>query len=406
MFVSIINSMLRITSSLYSLLTWLLRYFFGVPLQSLEPIRDWSGLTEEMLAEIAMRMPSVEDFMAFRGVCTSWRAAARLDKFVNSRSGSRVPFLMIAGQQENNDEYCELYSLSRRRIAMRLKLPEVKGKRCMEAGFGWLLTVASCSGEVNLLNPLTRSQIHLPNLPGSVDCIFILTAALSANPSTTCNFVLMAIRNAGQFLGYWKPGNLTWTPIKTSGRIFSDVAYYNGKFYVLDAIDELWVWDDVAVTHLHLDNIGHDLVFSAKEAYLVESSNGELLVVIRKSRDEFRVVRLDVRNCQWEEMTSLGKDAVFVGHSVSKSIVASAFPSGIKPNCIYFTEEGMQFRLCYELASAGRGGEDMELYNLIVSGRGGEDDMGVYNLGDGNIDRFRGITSVSNFICPPVWISF
>ncbi|CAI9089544.1 OLC1v1024134C1 [Oldenlandia corymbosa var. corymbosa] len=43
---------------------------------------DWSSLLPDLLSEIAIRIHCADDFMAFRGVCTSWRAVATKDKFV------------------------------------------------------------------------------------------------------------------------------------------------------------------------------------------------------------------------------------------------------------------------------------------------------------------------------------
>ncbi|CAI9093428.1 OLC1v1028929C1 [Oldenlandia corymbosa var. corymbosa] len=62
------------------------------------------------------------------------------------------------------------------------------------------------------------------------------------------------------------------------------------------------------------------LTYKFIKAYLVESSSRELLIIIRKEEGR-RVIRLDVRKCQWEEITSLGRDAVFVGHGASMSVV-------------------------------------------------------------------------------------
>ncbi|CAI9105516.1 OLC1v1004448C1 [Oldenlandia corymbosa var. corymbosa] len=56
---------------------------------------DWSSLPPELLMEIVPYLQSIEDFMAFRGVCTSWRVNVAVDKFLTPLS-PRIPLLMLA----------------------------------------------------------------------------------------------------------------------------------------------------------------------------------------------------------------------------------------------------------------------------------------------------------------------
>ncbi|CAI9093993.1 OLC1v1029621C1 [Oldenlandia corymbosa var. corymbosa] len=268
----------------------------------MELIRDWSGLIQEMLVEITKRIELVEDFMAFRG---------------------GVPLLMLA-EKENCDEL-EVYSLSKRKNAKRLPLSETKGRRCTEAGFGWFLTVSS-SGEINLFNPSSGSQIQL------LDCTtfrnfedydymlpeftFIFRVALSANPSHNSKLVVTVIYGGGTALGFWRLGDLIWTgrePNFTNSNCWRDVHYYSGKFFAINAWGELCGSDHgssssiltrkvcgsdkcssdvgclcdesslshvtIGIANIHL-TIDWNMVVEGY-AYLLESSSGELLVVTR-----------------------------------------------------------------------------------------------------------------------------
>ncbi|CAI9093865.1 OLC1v1029455C1 [Oldenlandia corymbosa var. corymbosa] len=321
----------------------------------MEPTRDWSSLMKEMLEEIAARIPIVEDLMSFIGVCTSWRNAAALttkDKLLKSASGT-IPLLILSdkGHEGGGDER-EFYSLYKR-----------KSKFCMDVNFGWLLTVADF-GDLCLLNPLSRTQIQLPNLKTIPDyedyeCatafLFVARAILSANPSRTSDFVLTVLLGAGRFLCIWRPNDSTWTLTKSPGMLFSDVQYYDGKIYAFDFMGRVWIWttcdDDDKVAKVVL-TITHPQLFEVMdEGYLVESSSraGELLVVTRDGNcaekdgsygaTRFEVFRLDVTKCEWEKISSLGNGAIFVGHSAAISVDASAFPNVLKSNCIYFTDD-------------------------------------------------------------------
>ncbi|CAI9090222.1 OLC1v1024948C1 [Oldenlandia corymbosa var. corymbosa] len=399
----------------------------------MEPVRDWSTLIHEILEEIAKRILVVEDFMTFRGVCASLQAPATKDKFVQSLTG--VPLLMLAEKGRNDER--EFYSLLRRKIVMRLPLPEMKGKKCVEAGFEWFLTVSE-PGEIDLFNPRTCSQIQLPNctaFPDFCNCkrkqlykyTFMSRAALSANPSHMSDFVVTVIYHAGTSLGFWRSGDLVWTKVEenTSDSFWWDIIHSNGKFFAITASGGVCVWDEsspfvnVAQSAQTEDTVARfvrvaRVLFSIdvqlvdrREAYLVESSSGDLLVITRdgiKHREylmygvtNFKVIRLDLTKCKWEEISNLGMDAIFVGHSSATSIVASAFSDVIKANCIYFTDDCFQ---SYAFENrCGRGGGRF--------GVGGGEDMGIYNLEHGTITRFFSDILLSlSFICPSVWISF
>ncbi|CAI9094325.1 OLC1v1030047C1 [Oldenlandia corymbosa var. corymbosa] len=183
--------------------------------------RDWSGLPHEMLVEIVTRIPAAEDFTAFRGVCTSWRAAASKDNY--GKSFSRIPPLLMLA--ENAGDEREFYNLSSRKITMGLSVPGAKGKLLIEARFGWLFTVVVSSGEVNLLNPFSGAQIPLPNFKTCPEfrdidwnsrLLFMNRAILSANPWYTSDFTLMIIFGSTRYLGFWRPNNLSWTRTKSS----------------------------------------------------------------------------------------------------------------------------------------------------------------------------------------------
>ncbi|CAI9107103.1 OLC1v1006389C1 [Oldenlandia corymbosa var. corymbosa] len=148
--------------------------------------------------------------------------------------------------------------------------------------------------------------------------------------------------------------------------------------------------------------------------YLVESSSsstsskkeGKLQVIFRGDcnppRDnylyttEFAVYQLDIVNRNWERISTLDGDTIFVGSNASMSISSvEAERSGIKSNCIYFT-----YHYITELGASERGGKD----------------MGIYNMQDESVERFDGVVNQSllsclenqgpdSFVCPPLWIA-
>ncbi|XP_027182475.1 LOW QUALITY PROTEIN: F-box protein At2g17036-like [Coffea eugenioides] len=307
-------------------------------------------LLPDLLALISRRLDLIEDFVAFRGVCTSWRVAAR--KQIFHQLVPTVPLLMLA-EKEDRDEW-EFYSLSRCKIWRNLSVPKTKNKKCMESR-GWLITVG-IAGEMNLLHPFS-----------------VLSASPPSSPDKWLDFVLMVVYNGGAYLEFWRSGDKSWTGVeKQDGGAFSDVNFYYGKFY--------------AIAHN-----GHIYIFW--EPYLVEMP-GDLVVVARDGTSlddddnyratDFLVIQLDLTNRKWNEITSLGDRSIFLGYNAAFSVEAAGFPGIIRPSCIYFTDDCIESYHCSEQ----EGGKD----------------MGIYNLENGKIERFDDIQSFSS-ISPPVWVA-
>ena len=84
---------------------------------------------------------------------------------------------------------------------------------------------------------------------------------------------------------------------------------------------------------------------------------------------------------KWVKVDSLGDQALFVGNSSSLSLTASSL-NGIKPNCIYFTDD--------------------DLTHFNCTRNGGGFDMGVYRMEDARIIPHYSGQSLS-FFCSPLW---
>ncbi|KAH7841427.1 hypothetical protein Vadar_029758 [Vaccinium darrowii] len=370
-------------------------------MEEYQHMSNWAELQRDLLIEIAKRGAFLEDFSVFSRVCRSWRSVAVKENFKGSQ---QFPWLMLA--EENNSDYRGFVSATEGNLIGKLLLPEAKGKRCLET-LGWLVTV-SAAGDMNLLDPISRFQIPLPHISTfkhyqgdiPIDFLCIQKAVLSSRPcisSKENNYVLMVIYEACGFLGFWKPGDMAWTTIETRPSAFCDITYYHGQFYTVNSAGNIFVCDvglrDPTVVYL-CGGISREIL-EFKQPYIVES-NGEVLVVVQdrylldysgdygdeeededadsgfytKDEDEskidyrtkeFRVYKVDLRNWEWVELQSLGDNALFVGDNASISVQASKF-RGIRPNCIYFTDDCSPRYIWFK---RGRG-KDMGIYNRKI----------------------------------------
>ncbi|XP_019244476.1 PREDICTED: F-box/kelch-repeat protein At1g57790-like [Nicotiana attenuata] len=335
---------------------------------------NWSELQYDVLVHVAKRLNLIEDYLNFAAVCKPWRRAATKNNFNSDLP--RVPWLMLAEEENNKEEggeanTCRKFFSLYNGMILKKRIPNARGKRCMES-MGWLIAAGKDEGEITLLHPFSGVQIQLPhpNTTKGYNCqltvdpwTFFHKAVLSASPSKTSDYVLMVIEANNKYLSFWRPGDLRWTRImkEDNPALHRDVVYFNGKFYAVQWLGHVLVCDVTGaepmaqkVARLPLDQIGDELVY-----------------------------KLDIAAGKLTETKELGDRAIFFGANASLSVQASQFP-GIKPNCIYFTDDRY------------------DTYGYYVEGGGL--DMGVYNLADDTIQpHYKGV-SLSP-LTPPTWVT-
>ncbi|KAI8569431.1 hypothetical protein RHMOL_Rhmol02G0278500 [Rhododendron molle] len=371
---------------------------------------NWAELPEELLILTANKISLFDDFLSFSGVCRSWRSVAVNDNFKGSE---QIPWLMLSDKDKPDER--QFVSLRKGGVIRTVNLPEVRGKRCLET-LGWFVTIAE-DGEMNLLHPFTRVQINLPHVTtfknyhmrtGDQNMSFIRKAVLSTRPEEGRDYALVVAYGDSGYVGFWRPGDESWTDVRISLLYFHDIIFHEGLFYgvvgrgFVFAFD-VWGPDPTRPWKvLHAPDM-YEGTGMREQLYIVESK-GLVLMVIRDlsllnfwdglvldNTNRLRVYdgthRVQVfeaalrKNGKWLEVTSLGDNAVFLGDNASVSIDASRFP-GIKANCIYYTDEYWEFRK--------RGG--------VLN------HTGIYCLEDGSKSPSYEEESF-NPICPPLWVS-
>ncbi|KAM3356635.1 hypothetical protein P3S68_023349 [Capsicum galapagoense] len=117
---------------------------------------NWVELPNDPIAHIAKRVKVIEDFIAFRAVCTSWRNATTKDNF--DVLWPQFPLLMLGYAKDYN--YLEFYSLSKKKVS-RLYIPEATWRTCFPSK-GWFICFLQSELEIRLLNLFSHNKIQLP----------------------------------------------------------------------------------------------------------------------------------------------------------------------------------------------------------------------------------------------------
>ncbi|PHT85596.1 hypothetical protein T459_07702 [Capsicum annuum] len=104
---------------------------------------NWVELPNDPIAHIAKRVKVIEDFIAFRAVCTSWRNATTKDNF--DVLWPQFPLLMLGYAKDYN--YLEFYSLSKKKVS-RLYIPEATWRTCFPSK-GWFICFLQSELEIS-----------------------------------------------------------------------------------------------------------------------------------------------------------------------------------------------------------------------------------------------------------------
>jgi hypothetical protein len=189
--------------------------------------------------------------------------------------------------------------------------------------------------------------------------------------------------------------------------IITDITFYRGKLYAMSYYNAIYICDearDGSIAWRRLDTLPLNLKKKERGRcdfrYLVESNNGELLMVVRV-RDhgftiQFIVFKLDDETsdpAKWVRLENIGNQIIFLGRNHTKCVPAIDFP-GFEGNCVYYScDLWNHFRV---LPMDQRDYADMGVYSLE---RRGKEEFFPENYG-----AFMP-NSEHSFKYPPIWVT-
>nr|KAJ0209181.1 hypothetical protein LSAT_V11C400174330 [Lactuca sativa] len=125
----------------------------------------WSDLNDDVLCLVIMQL-GVVDFVAFSGVCKSWRSCALSNKKIFM--AFKPPMSMqISNRAYDKECYCYLKDFEGRKY--KTLLPHSSGRTCVGLTCGYLVLFGRETKDFWLVNPITRQELHFPDCPLYVD---------------------------------------------------------------------------------------------------------------------------------------------------------------------------------------------------------------------------------------------
>ena len=210
----------------------------------------WSDLLPELAGLVLRLLPCHIGRLRFRCVCRRWRLAERQQR---PHLPSALPFVCV-----NYRAFLSLPGGEARRVAA--SATPAGDVSCCGCFDGWLLYGPrkhdSYSGDVGrcfLTNPLTGATVEMPLLLGDR----ARTNVLYMSKSFLCSSDLIVVFLGARSVAFYRPSAASWSLCPSDDDddngdrdrgSYEDVAFYSGKIYALNAVDDLFVHDVAATT--------------------------------------------------------------------------------------------------------------------------------------------------------------
>ncbi|XP_078169079.1 F-box/kelch-repeat protein At1g57790-like [Carex rostrata] len=369
---------------------------------------DWSDLVYDVLEHITSFL-SLPDHHRFSAVCKNWRFVAKQKRH---SPATQLPWLVLGEDPETRKR--KFYSLSEEKH-YSIDIPELCGRYIGGSSHGWLFAIDIKITGI-LINPFTREFHELPQFPPfshNVDVttlieevpsdytdgprnytfkemqrFIVFKGILSHDPKVRSDFTAMILFGQMNTPAIWRPGDTTWTVIKGPGKAMKDVTYLNGNFYVMSAMNILYVVD-----------LGLDPKMIAIEARIrpcicahryVVSFKGFLLLIVRfqnvierghYNTKDFMLLEIDLERKELHRWDDIDGCAIFLGVNSPIAIDASQF-AGCKGNAFYFTDLAAPY-----------------------SAKFGCCDLGVFDYVTKTITTYYPPEIFHPLVAPPVWLT-
>ncbi|PHT33793.1 hypothetical protein CQW23_25593 [Capsicum baccatum] len=324
---------------------------------------NWSDAPLEILVLISEKLKLIEDFVAFRGVCSGWRSASPKEKFTGISQLSCIVYAR---------KVVPLSNVAMHHLHHRPPPPPTRSrgrgryryyfKPSYFASKGWLFGI-NRHGDTCLFHPFSGARMSLPHactLPECEERDLIVEAVLSFSPSFASNYalILRLAEYSSTGLAFWRPGKDVFTEIdnyKPALQWYSITCCKNGQLYALDLAGTIVIWDtnavDVPIVQLVMKSPSlyyRSLQIEPWLILLAESTDGQVFIVARTThniKDMLVVHRIDANNNKCVQVNNLGGRALFFG--VRARVCFFIEPSEIPvcmPNHIYLDEKRVYYK--------------------------------------------------------------
>ncbi|MCH82902.1 F-box protein [Trifolium medium] len=343
---------------------------------------DWSELPKDLLNLISQQINNEVDLIRFRSICSNWRSSS-IPIHHSNILPFKFPLLEFPFNIDsinNNTSFCNFSKCS----YFLIKPPPQQQQKTLFRR-PWLIRVIQNSSGKTKLSQFPLPRFDLPS-PFQFSLDLNRFSVLHLGTGFIIDFEkgliidfekgplpnnylfpkkvvavtprILAILLYNNHLVLLRSGNERWTDLLLS---IEDICFFKGRIYAVEVSSKTVTIgpEDLSIRLV----ANHVLGGGGNIKFLVESEGEMLLVDIKESfcfdsylegafDDAFKdaltidVFRLDEKEKEWVELTSLGDRILFLGDRCSFSVSASDL-SAAKGNCVVFMDDVFEdYMLC------------------------------------------------------------
>ncbi|KAL7605998.1 hypothetical protein Lser_V15G15954 [Lactuca serriola] len=270
-----------------------------------------ADLNHDVLFLVMMQLRFI-DFLAFSGVCKSWRSFAHSNR--NKFMASRPPMLMWIHYFSDKNEYC-LEDFQERRF--KTLFPRSSHRGCVGLTYGYIILFSWETKDFWLVNPITKHELYFPCVP-NFDPRFMREGARAVLVFSTSisGWVFVMTYRLSDKIWFCIHGKGGWNHVSSTFPIL-DLHAFKGKIY---ALNNDWGLYEMSLNPQHPKLTLLEINNCLKSRFLrpkLVSLAGEKLYVIDhipgKDGDLYRVQELDFGKMKWvlQEEKTTGEEYVF-----------------------------------------------------------------------------------------------
>ncbi|XBI50644.1 hypothetical protein VPH35_114023 [Triticum aestivum] len=318
-----------------------------------------SDLPDDLLHVVYVKVPGLLHRIRFAAVCRSWRASAIAPRHA---APPTIPWLLFSSSRDNgvNDSKTKNIYCPEDGQFLHIPLPsKAIGKRFVGGYDGGWVAMLGQDMQLAVVNLFSGVEVPLPAkdtsaiLPGGSSNI-IRKVVFSESPAISGCMLAAIIPQCGIAMCRVGCKDNRWTVKQLAHPRLKDIVFCNGRLYGFTLIEDV-IKFDIGVNkdgrlvvigephELRIRNLSDPVMC---QNYIIEW-HGKLAMVTRNFRVPYvKVFQLanestSTTECthRWEEVTSLGDNALFLGDMWSKTVYTAAAGCGrVQRSCIYMDD--------------------------------------------------------------------
>ncbi|KAE8769395.1 Dynamin-2A [Hordeum vulgare] len=196
----------------------------------------WENLLDSLLHQIISLISSFHDFLAFRGTCHSWHAAAFY--FPSVYTFSFPPLHLkpdISQESYNSDRKSQLVDPSKKNVSHRCSAPGITPHPMRYLGCSYGYLIFSDRRHCHLVDVYTGTKVKPPKFQSESNTLIYLGILMAPLNSPSLRLILFSRMSMLQ----WQVGTNFWTEHPLDGELIHQIVFFKGHMFAMDFVQRL-----------------------------------------------------------------------------------------------------------------------------------------------------------------------